>query len=192
DVFATKTVSQQITSDISDQVEPAIAADSGNTVYVVWTDTRNNGKKDIYGAASNNGPWTNVAVVTEDDGQSSPAIATEAVGPILHLVWVDDRPGDDKLYVAWQDNRQADYNNQGDWDIYISTSDDGMNWSDETRVNDPNNDNQANPAIVVDSNLPSNNAYIVWEDDRNGNQDIYVATSSDVFATKTVFTTNNL
>ncbi len=83
---------------------------------------------------------------------------------------------DDKLYVAWQDNRR------GNWDIYLSTSSDGINWSTEIRVTD-SNDNQINPALVVGS---SNNACIVWEDDRNGNKDIYVATSSNGFVTKTI------
>ena len=106
DGFVTTTVSR-ITSDISDQVEPAIAADSGNTIYIVWTDTRNNGKKDIYGAASN-GSWTNIPIVTEEESsQSSPAIATEAVGSVLHLVWLDDTNGDDDIYYATSDGLPA-------------------------------------------------------------------------------------
>ena len=99
DAFSTKT---QITSDDSNQVEPAIAADSENTIYAVWTDTRR-GNKDIYGAASNNGSWTNVPIVTKEESQSNPAIATEAVGSILHLVWLDDTPGDDDIYYATSD-----------------------------------------------------------------------------------------
>ncbi|UCE98810.1 MAG: right-handed parallel beta-helix repeat-containing protein [Planctomycetota bacterium] len=96
--FETKVLSQ-ITSDSSDQTEPAIAVDSGNTVYVVWTDARNR-SLDIYGAASNNGPWTNVAVVSKDDKQKSPAVAAEATGSILHLIWIDDTTGDDEIFYA--------------------------------------------------------------------------------------------
>ena len=98
DGFVTKTISQ-ITSNSSDQIDPAIAADSDNTIYLVWTDTRN-GSYDIYGAASNDGPWTNVAVVSKAGSQSSPAIATEAAGSILHLLWIDDTPGDDDIFYA--------------------------------------------------------------------------------------------
>jgi uncharacterized repeat protein (TIGR02543 family) len=96
--FVTKTVSR-ITSVNSDQTEPAIAVDSNNTVYVVWTDSRN-GASDIYGAASNNGPWTNVPIVNKPGNQSSPAIATETSGTVLNLVWVDDIIGNKNIYYA--------------------------------------------------------------------------------------------
>jgi len=98
DDFVTKNVSQ-ITFDDSNQIEPAIAADSSNTIYVVWTDPRGI-KNDIYGAASNYGPWTNVAIVSKEDSQSSPAIATEATGSILHLLWIDDTFGEDDIFYA--------------------------------------------------------------------------------------------
>lgn len=98
DAFATKTVSQ-ITSVVSDQTEPAVDVTSDNTVYVVWTDKRN-GTSDIYGAASNNGPWTNVPIVSKANSQSSPAIAAEDLGSILHLLWVDDTPGNSDIYYA--------------------------------------------------------------------------------------------
>jgi hypothetical protein len=98
DGFATETISK-ITSDSSDHIKPAIAVDSANTVYVVWADSRN-GLSDIYGAASNNGPWTNVPIVTKSGNQTNPAIATEATGAILHLLWVDDTAGNKDIYYA--------------------------------------------------------------------------------------------
>ncbi len=98
DAFANKAVSQ-ITSVASDQTEPAITVDSGNTVYVVWTDRRN-GSSDIYGAASNNGPWTNVPIVSNANNQSSPVIAVEAAGSTLHLLWVDSTPGNNDIFYA--------------------------------------------------------------------------------------------
>ncbi len=98
DGFVTETVSR-ITSDSSDQTEPAIAADSDDVIYVAWTDTRG-GSNDIYGAASNNGPWTNVAIVSSAGSQSGPAIAAEATGSVLHLLWVDERSGNKDIYYA--------------------------------------------------------------------------------------------
>jgi len=98
DGFATKTISR-ITSDSSDHIKPAIAVDSANTVYVVWADSIN-GSSDIYGAASNNGHWANVPIVTKPGNQTNPAIATEATGTILHLLWVDDTAGNKDIYYA--------------------------------------------------------------------------------------------
>ncbi|GAJ12639.1 unnamed protein product, partial [marine sediment metagenome] len=157
DGFATPTVSQQITFDSSDQVEPAIAADSGNTIYVVWTDTRNNGKKDIYGAASNNGPWTNVPVVAEEDGQSSPAIATEADGAILHLVWVDDRPGDD--------------------DIFYDKTIGGLSpLTGSSIIDDTTDADQISPVIITTGYTGNDlKVFACWRDERNEDADLYFA-----------------
>ncbi|GAG81003.1 unnamed protein product, partial [marine sediment metagenome] len=158
DGFVTTTVSR-ITSDISDQVEPAIAADSGNTIYVVWTDTRNNGKKDIYGAASNNGTWTNVPVVpvvTEEESQSNPAIATEAVGTVLHLVWLDDTPGDDDIY-------------------YASTSD-GLPAAPLTgsSIIDEAGTDQFSPVIATTGSTGNGlEVFACWRDERNAEAELY-------------------
>ena len=105
DVFATK-IAKRITANAFDQIGPAITVDSANTVYVVWTDNRNlatNGT-DIYGAASTSTvPWSNVAVVDDTNNQTSPVIAAEEAGTILHLLWVDDTPGDNDIFYATSD-----------------------------------------------------------------------------------------
>gem|GEM_PF-507807 len=86
---------------------------------------------------------------------------------------------DGTLYVVWQDNRT------GHWDIYASVSaDSGRTFSKETAVVNAD-DNQTAPAVVVDGASPSR-VYVAWQDDRNGNQDIYVAHSTNVFASSTV------
>jgi uncharacterized repeat protein (TIGR02543 family) len=155
--FVTKTISQ-ITLDNSNQVEPAIVVDSDNTVYVVWTDTRNS-KNDIYGAASNNGPWTNIPVVTTQQSQSSPAIATEAVGAILHLVWVDDTPADD--------------------DIFYAKTSGGLPSSPLTGnsiIDDTSSTDQLRPAIAVSGSTGNNlQVFVCWEDKRNADDDLYFA-----------------
>jgi len=155
-----------------DEAGPSTARDTNGNIWVVWH-TGPVGNRDIYIAklaAGADAFGTSLPLISHSADQSNPAIA---VGT------------DDRLYVVWQDNRQADGNLQGEWDIYISTSFDGATWSVETRVNDPNENNQTNPAIVVDSQSP-NYTHVVWQDDRAGNQDICIASSNDGFATKTV------
>lgn len=86
---------------------------------------------------------------------------------------------DGTLYVVWQDNRK------GHWNIYLSVStDSGRTFSKETAVADVDN-NQTAPAVVVDGASPGR-VYVAWQDDRNGNQDIYVAHSTNAFAGSTV------
>ena len=45
--------------------------------------------------------------------------------------------------------------------------------------------NEINPALAVDHQSPPW-LYLAWQDDRNGNQDIYVAKSTNAFATSAV------
>jgi|GEM_PF-6071091 len=166
DGFATKAVSP-ITSDTSDQVEPAIAVDSDNTIYVVWTDTRIKGKKDIYGAASNNGPWTNIPVVAEEDGQSSPAIATEAVGSILHLVWVDDRTTD------------------GDDDIFYAKTTGGLSpLTGSSIIDDDTGADQISPVIITTGTGNDLKVFACWRDERWANADLYFAEISPDYSAK--------
>jgi len=96
--FITETTSR-ITSNNTNQTEPAIAVGPGNVVYVVWIDYRN-GRTDIYGASSDYSTWTNVPVVSNPANQSSPALACEPGTSVLHLLWMDDSGGNTDIYHA--------------------------------------------------------------------------------------------
>jgi hypothetical protein len=144
---------------------PATVADSSGNIWVAWH-AGSAGSRDIYAASLTAGAVSfgvNRRLTDNAADQCNAAIALGA---------------NDKLYVVWQDNRR------GNWDIYMSTSTDGATWLTEVRVTD-SNDNQINPAIIVDGSSQEN-VYIVWQDDRDGNQDIYVASSSNDFLTKTI------
>jgi len=152
--------------------KPKTLCDSSGNIWAVWH-AGPVGSRNIYVgklAAGADAFGSSVPIRSNNSDQANPAIALGT---------------DDKLYVVWQDNRQEDDNNQGEWDIYISTSVGGIDWSEERRVNDPNEDNQVNPAIIIDGQTP-NYAHVAWQDDRSGNQYICIATSSDSFVTKTV------
>jgi beta propeller repeat protein len=153
--FLTKTITQ-ITSDVTDQIEPAVAVDSANTIYVVWTDNRNS-SSDIYGAASNSGPWSNVTVINNTYNQSSPVIATEATGTILHLLWIDDTPGDNDIYYASSNN--------GFQGISSGTS----------IIDDTSGADQLEPTITTTGSTSTNDlkVFACWQDFRNTDTDIY-------------------
>ncbi len=147
DGFATKTVSR-VTSHASNQVEPKIAATASGTAYLVWTDRRN-GSDDVYGAASNVGPWTNVAVATGPGSQSAPALAAEAIGSRLHLVWVDDVSGTRNVLYATSDGLPAGPLT-------------GVNVADESGAD------QVAPTIAtVGSTGDGLKVFIAWQDYRN-------------------------
>ena len=159
--FLTSTISQ-ITTNIADQTEPAVAVDSSNVVYVVWTDGRG-GSSDIYGASSGSGPWTNVPVVNNAGNQSSPAITAQSQGSILHLLWVDDRSGNRDIYYA------------------TSTGLPGSPLSGSSIIDDTSGADQLAPAIITNGSTGDDlRIFACWQDRRNittngGDTDLYLA-----------------
>mgnify|MGYP002348093208 CR=1 FL=1 len=75
----------------------------------------------------------------------------------------------DSVYVVWYDNR--DGNNE----IYFKkSSDGGINWSSDIRLTS-NAGNSAYPSISISGNV----IFIVWQDNRDGNNEIYYKKSED-------------
>lgn len=145
--------------------KPVTVRDKAGNLWAAWH-AGPQGNRDIYVAKlapTAESFRTPVRLTADAQDQCNPDLAA---GP------------DGKVYVAWQDNRR------GNWDIFASISSDRQNFSRETRVSD-SNDNETNPAIVVDSQSP-NRAYVAWQDGRNGNQDIYVASSTNAFVSTDV------
>jgi uncharacterized repeat protein (TIGR02543 family) len=147
-----------IATEQSEQSEPAITVDADDTVYVVWTDDRQ-GTQDIYGASSDDGPWTNHPVISRSYNQSSPALAAEDSGSNLHLLWVDDRGSD--------------------YDIYYAQTTDGIPVSPvdgQNIVDDTTNSDQLAPAIaVIGSTGIGLCVFACWQDERNSDTDLYFA-----------------
>jgi hypothetical protein len=153
----------KVNNDIEDgaQIEPSIAVDGAGNIYVVWKEYRN-GENDIYFAKSTDGGNSfSASKRVNDDGigktQDQPSIAVDSAG---------------NIYIAWRDSRD-NYN----WDIYFANSTDGgQTFSSNKRVNDFASSLQYEPSIALDS---IGNIYIAWEDDRNGDYDIYFSNSTD-------------
>ncbi len=148
-----------------DKSRPATVRDSQGNVWLAYQ-AGPSGQRDIYVCSLPPGSayfGSSVQLTTNSTDQAYPTIG---IGT------------DNRLYVAWQDNRR------GNWDIYISTSSDGLMWSAETRITD-SDDNQIRPALAVDRQSP-NRVHVAWQGDDAGNPDIYIATSSNAFATKTI------
>jgi hypothetical protein len=155
--FLTAAVSQ-ITSNSSDQIEPAIAVGPSNAVYVIWTDTRS-GSSDIYGAASNYGSWTNVPIVNNASNQTKPAIAVESAEAKLHILWVDGRSGNQDIYYATSDGLP------------------GSPLSGSSIIDDTSAAKQSEPVIITNG---SSKVFACWQDERNvaangGDTDLYMA-----------------
>lgn len=147
--------------------EAPVMVNGTDALYIAWEDDRNGGiyNKDVFFAYSSDGgeSWSpdirvNQDPVTEESNQASPALAFHG----------------STLYALWQDNRQGNY------DIYMARStDDGEHW-DEPEGNPINDDqgdaDQVHPSLAVGDD---GTLYAVWQDERNGNNDIYLSRSQD-------------
>jgi hypothetical protein len=98
--------------------------------------------------------WGNVPVVTTASAQTSPALTADPATSALHLVWVDDAPGNA--------------------DIYYATSD-GLPSSPVTGVtiiDDTSGASQVAPAVIC---LDDSNVFACWQDLRSSDSDLYLA-----------------
>jgi hypothetical protein len=144
-----------------DQVSPAIAAQSDGQVYVVWVDNRNNENYDIYFSKSTDRGLSfgsNVRVDSDISGawQQEPSLAVS--GENVYAVWRDRRNGNDDIYFA-------------------RSTDGGNSFGSDVRVDDDTTTaQQSYPRLAIDE---LGNIYVVWQDYRNGNYDVYFSYSTD-------------
>lgn len=134
---------------------PAIAVDPAGNVHALWVDTRAISPSVYAAYRPAGGSWEPSELVSSSQtalqyGYRSTSIAVDAMGN-AYALWVDQRASDNDIYFAY---RPA-----------------GGSWNSEARVNDDGGSaSQSNPDIAVDA---SGNAYAVWQDDREGRDNIY-------------------
>jgi len=139
----------RLTYNPGTQCAPGIAV-SGSYVHVVWPDYRN-GNYEIYYKRSTDGGTTWGIDTKISNGPTTvhqPSIAVS--GSYVHVVWRDNRHGDAEVY-------------------YNRSTDGGTTWGIDTRLTDTLSVYVWFPSVaVLDSNI-----HVVWDDDRDGNREIY-------------------
>jgi hypothetical protein len=127
--------------------------DSSGNAYAVWNDSRNVNTDVYFSYRPAGGSWQ--ADERVDDASSTTTVLYRSIAV--------DSSGN--AYAVWIDERS------GNWDTYFSYRPAGGSWQANGRVDDaPGATDTYSPAVAVD---PAGNAYAVWEDYRNGNEDIY-------------------
>lgn len=146
----------------SEQNTPVVITGADDNTYVAWVDLRD-GNQDVYAQKLSPAAaklWAGDLKINSDGGstnQSYPNLAIDA---------------DNDLYAVWTDERNGATNQ----DIYaqkIASSSQIKLWgSSDFLINTDagTSTNQYNPSIAVDTDK---NVFIVWTDERYGNQDVY-------------------
>jgi len=145
----------------------ALAVDSsGQNVYIVWEDRRNEYDEDIYMAHSSDGGLSfNAAVRLNDDigsySQWYPVVACDISGQFVYAAWMDGRDG---IVHGW--------------DVYFARSTDyGQTFETNYPVNDTattGNTVQGYPSMYYQNGI----IYAVWRDERD-DYSVYFAKSTD-------------
>ncbi len=153
----------------NNQVNPRIAiappvapATDEEFFYLIWNDDRNGNQNtylEKFRTSDGSSVWGDIKVNVDDNSadQINPDLAVDSAG---------------NIYAVWMDNRN------GNWDIYAQKYDLngvplwGVEDSDLKINADVGFDDQKNPRIATDN---ENNFYVVWEDEINGDQDIFLA-----------------
>lgn len=148
-------------SGSSNQTTPVVVGGSDDKTYVAWTDERN-GNQDIYAqklSSTSTKLWAGDYKLDSSGDSSNQYYVNLAVD------------GDDNLYAVWTDERNGSDNR----DVYaqkVASSSQTKLWGTDLIVNTDGlaSTSQYSPAIAIDA---SDIAYVVWIDERYGNQDIY-------------------
>lgn len=147
------------------QARPALARDAGDTLYAVWQNRRRDSIElnDLFLARSSDGgqTWSASMALTTDQtpvADTPHALVAGAAG---------------QVYVVWATQRSS-----MSFIFFSASADGGETWTAPVPVNNavPRMAVRLNPDLALDQN---GHLYVAWQDNRNGNNDIFVARSTD-------------
>ncbi len=142
----------QLTDDTFESQLPSIAV-SGSTVHVAWIDNRDTdwGYEIYYKHSLDGGvSWSEDIQLTNDGYSTSMCPNLTVSGPVVHMVWEDDREGNYNIY-------------------YKRSEDGGENWEADTLISGNGGMSSQHACVAVSSSV----LHTVWYDDRDGNNEIY-------------------
>lgn len=144
----------RLTNNTSYAQYPSVAISTSN-VHLAWFDDRD-GNQEIYYKRSADGgaSWGADTRLTNSVGNSwYPTLAVN--GTVVHMVWYDDRNGNDEIY-------------------YKRSTDGGLSWGADVRLTN-NTFSSSQPSISVSGSM----VHLVWVDWLDGNRELYYKNSTD-------------
>lgn len=161
DSGATWSAPTRLTWSTGSTMDPAVAADTGTGIHVVYSDYKSGGRDIYYKQSTDSGStWSAITRLCWSFSNSDkPSIAVDAGGGV-HVVWEDYSAMNYEIY-------------------YKRSTDGGATWSSLTRLTWNSGESQA-PAICADSGT---GIHVMWYDNSPGNYEIYYKRSTDGGAT---------
>jgi hypothetical protein len=137
--------------------DPCVAV-SGQVVHVIWHDDRHSSfHYEIYYKRSTDGGLSWGAETRLTNNSANSAFASISVSGLdVHIAWHDDRDGNSEIY-------------------YKRSADGGVNWGADTRLTNNSAGSQF-PSVAVAGSV----VHVIWEDNRDGNNEIYYKQDSPV------------
>lgn len=144
----------RLTNDAGSSIRPAISA-SGLTVHLVWYDTRNGNEEIYYRRSLDEGiSWSaDTRLTTNANNSILPSVSS--LGLIVNVIWIDNRDGNYEVY-------------------YKRSTDAGVSWGADTRLT-----NNASVSLMASSAISGSMVHVVWDDMRDGPNEIYYKRSTD-------------
>jgi subtilisin-like proprotein convertase family protein len=156
DTGATWGVDLRLTNSALNSFSPSVAI-SGSIVHLVWTDYRHVFSEIYYKRSNDTGAtWGSDTRLTFDSTTHSEYPSVSASGQNAHIVWSDERNGiNGEIY-------------------YKRSTDSGINWDIDARLtNNPANSD------YLSCSVSGVLVHAVWQDERDGNKEIYYKRSTD-------------
>lgn len=150
-------IETRLTYNSADSFDPSVSS-SSNTISVSWTDRRDGFNGEIYYKRSSDG-----GITWDDDFRLVNDPAFSGHSSIISL--------NSYVFIVWDDNRYGANN----YDIFFKRStDSGISWSSDTRLT-----THPNLSLYPCVTSSGSRVHVVWEDNRNGKNDIYYINSFD-------------
>jgi len=145
----------RLTNDGAYSRMPSVAV-SGSNIHVVWPDSRDGNDEEIYYKRSSDGgtSWGSDIRLTDSTG-GAPLPSVVALGSNVHVVWGDGRFGNFEVYTK-------------------RSTDGGLTWEPDLRLTNDRSDSDL-PSVAASGS----NVHVVWNDTRDGNEEIYTKRSTD-------------